>query len=191
MARNVFKMQPRCETLFYMQYHQGGSILGRTGLPHPQGHHLEWDWTEIDFGGGWPPRVRGRGEGSREQLCSGHRQEVTMGLSYCWFLTLAGACNGQGTLQRGKQSLSAVSLSESRCGPCLIHMFVLIICMHVYIHPSTHLCTRVSITDNHRAHIFLIRYSIQGMVVITLIYFFLIKPLWARYCNNFHFMMVV
>lgn len=55
-----------------------------------------------------------------------------MGLSYRWFRTLAGACNGQGTLQRGKQSLSAVSLLESRCGPCLIYIFVLLICMHVY-----------------------------------------------------------
>lgn len=69
-------------------------------------------------------------------------------------LLLPGACNGQGTLQRGKQSLSAVSLLESRCGPCLIYIFVLIICMYIYIHSSTHLCTCVSITDNHRAHIF-------------------------------------
>ena len=121
-------------------------------------------------------RLGSRGKGSREHLCSGHRQAVTMGLSYCWFLTLAGACNGQSTLQRGKQSLSAVSLLESRCVSCLIYIFVLIICMYIYIHPSTHLCTRLSITDNHRAHIFFY-HVFQGMVVITLIYFFFIKPL--------------
>lgn len=30
MAQNVFKMQPRCQALFYMQYREGASILGRT-----------------------------------------------------------------------------------------------------------------------------------------------------------------
>ena len=48
--------------------------------------------------------------------------------------------------------------------------------MYTSTHPLIYV--RVYLSQiNHRAHIFFIRYSIQGMVVITLIYFFLIKPL--------------
>lgn len=58
MVQNVFKMQSRCWALFYMQYQEEAYLLGQTGLPYPQGHHSEWDCTEIDFGGRWPPGVR-------------------------------------------------------------------------------------------------------------------------------------